>query len=440
MKRNSHKINNPVYQVGMIIFFLFAFVPDTSVYAQKPNVNYDEKAVPSYKLPDPLILNDGSVVSDAQTWWNVRRPEILQMFENEMFGKTPGTKLPASSELTSLDKKALDGKATRKEITIYFTADRKGSCMVLLMYLPNQVKEQAPVFLAMNFDGIHTIQPDTGISITKNWLDINAESGIQNNNAESISRGTAVSRWPVEKIIQRGYGLATFYYEDIDPDFDDGFQNGIHPLFYKPGQEAPAADEWGSIGAWAWGYSRAMDYLETDNGIDKRRIVLMGHSRLGKAALWAGAQDQRFTIVISNNSGCGGAALSKRAFGETVNSINERFPHWFCGNFKKYNNNEQSLPFDQHMLLSLIAPRPVYVASAAEDLWADPQGEFLGALNASPVYKLLGTEGITVSTRPPLSQPVMSPIGYHIRPGKHDVTEYDWECYMNFADSYLRKY
>ncbi|MEX0596334.1 MAG: hypothetical protein WD512_07520 [Candidatus Paceibacterota bacterium] len=221
MKRNSRKINNPVYHVGIIIFFLFVFVPDTSIYAQKSNVNYDEKAVPSYKLPDPLILNNGSVVSDAQTWWNVRRPEILQMFENEMFGKTPGTKLPASFELTSLDKKALGGKATRKEITIYFTADRKGPCMALLIYLPNQVKEQAPVFLAMNFDGIHTIQPDTGISITKNWLDINAESGIQNNKAESISRGTAVSRWPVEKIIQMGFGLATFYYEDIDPDFDD---------------------------------------------------------------------------------------------------------------------------------------------------------------------------------------------------------------------------
>jgi hypothetical protein len=417
---------------------LFTVVPMEAIAQPKP-ANQDESKVPQYTLPDPLKLENGQKVSDSQSWRSKRRPELMKLFENEEYGRSPGKPANLRFETREVNNAALGGRAIRKQVVVYFNGEKDGPKMDLLIYIPSKANQKVPAFLGLNFNGNYSVTMDPAIPLPAGWIPNNREKGITNNQAVESARGNESSRWSIEKIVDHGYALATAYYGDIDPDFDDGFQNGVHPLFYKNGQTKPGPDEWGSIAAWAWGLSRALDYLETDPLIDAKHVAVMGHSRLGKTALWAGAADERFAIVISNDSGCGGAALSKRIFGETVGIINKSFPHWFCTNFKKYNDNEAALPIDQHELIALIAPRPVYVASAQEDAWADPKGEFLSAKFADPVYKLLGTDGLPASEMPGLNQPVMGTIGYHIRTGKHDVTDYDWEQYIKFADKHFAK-
>ncbi len=414
---------------------LIALIFAQLLSAQQFEPNYDESKVPKYILPDVLTTFNGKKVKSVKVWENKRRPELLDYLTENMFGKVPGELKISSVEMLEQADNAYDGKAIRKQVALHFERNGIKLSFTILIFLPKNV-EKAPVFLGYNFYGNHTVTSDVNVIISDAWVDNNPSFGIINNQLTEQSRGVRTNRWSIEKMLEAGIGLATIYYGEVDPDKND-FSDGIHPLLYKKNQEKPEADEWGSIAAWAWGLSRAMDYFESDSNIDAKKVIVFGHSRLGKTSLWAGATDRRFAAVISNNSGCGGAALSKRAFGETVGRINNAFPHWFCGNFKNYNNNEAMMPFDQHELLALIAPRPLYVASAEDDKWADPKGEFLGAYFASPVYKLYGKKGIVTDEMPPVNQPIQNTVAYHIRTGVHDVTPYDWEQYINWAKEQL---
>ncbi len=416
-------------------FLLIAFllVSATAAQAQPPGYNYDEAKVPEYSLPDPLILSSGERVKDAATWAMKRRPEIKTLLESQMFGKAPGKPPGLQFTVTKVVHDAIGGKATRKEVRVTFTEAANGPAMDLMIYVPNGRKGPFPAYLGLNFDGNHGVDPDPRIPLSRGWMANNAKNGITENRATEASRGVEATRWPLERIMDRGYAVATAFYGDIDPDYDDRFVNGVHGALDSRGETRPA-DAWGSIAAWAWGLSRAMDYLETDADILAHRVGVMGHSRLGKAALWAGATDERFTVVVSNDSGEGGAALSHRDFGETVKRINTSFPHWFCANYKQYNDNPREMPFDSHMILSLIAPRPVLICSAEDDKWADPRGEFLGGQGADGVYRLLGTDGLAVRDMPGVNVLVRSAVGFHLRPGPHDVTDADWDAFLDFAD------
>ena len=420
-----------------ILFFSLLFlliVPE--LRAQRENVIYEESKVPQYQLPDVLTRFKGGKIKTEKTWFRKQQPEILKLFTDEVYGRVPGNLGISEVKIWETDDDAVNGLAIRKQLSLFFRKGNHNLEVNVLMYLP-KAAHKSPVFLAYNFSGNHTVYNDPNIRLTEAWVSNNPSVGIINNQVTEQSRASASNGWPVDAIIKAGYGLVTVYYGDVDPDKDD-FSDGPHPFFYQENQTKPKFNEWGTIAAWAWGLSRVMDYLEKDPKVDAQRVAVLGHSRLGKAALWAGATDLRFAMVISNESGCGGAALSRRKFGETVQIINTSFPHWFCDNFVKYDDNEDILPVDQHMLLALIAPRPLYVASAEEDKWADPRGEFLSAKYASAVYELLGLQGLPVKEMPEVNHPVMGTIGYHIRSGKHDLTLYDWQQYLLFADKHLK--
>ena len=314
-----------------------------------------------------------------------------------------------SFKVVHLDKNAMNGAATLKQVDITITANGKTLVIHLTLFTPNNVKNPVPAFLLIDNRGPSNTDP---------------------------TRASKSEFWPVEEAIARGYGMAVFYNADVDPDNFDDFKNGIHALLDK---NPRPSDTWGTLAAWAWGASRCLDYLVTDKDINGKKVAVVGHSRGGKTALWAGAEDPRFAMVVSNESGCGGAALARRQFGETIVRINTSFPHWFCTNYRKYNDNEDQLPVDMHMLLALIAPRALYVDCASDDLWGDPRGSYLSLYNAAPVFKILGTPYDIPEAMPPLNKQVISgKVAYHIRDGAHNMLLKDWNWFMDFADLVLK--
>lgn len=378
------------------------------ISASRSEINYYEEKVPDYVLPDPLIMLNGQKVGNKKQWYAERRPELLELFRKNVYGRVPSTPYNISFSVINSDRNAMGGAATLKQIDIDITSEERSLVIHLTLFTPNMTDKKVPVFLLIDNRGPSNTDP---------------------------FRKVISEFWPAEDVIARGYGIAVFYNADVDPDSHDGFQNGIHGVLDRERDD----DSWGTIAAWAWGASRCMDYFETDSDVDPQKVAVVGHSRGGKTALWAGAEDERFAMVVSNESGCGGAALARRKYGETVAVINRAFPHWFCSNYKKWADNEDAMPVDMHMLIALIAPRAVYVTSADEDLWADPKGSYLSLYHAAPVYRLLGTKSRLPELMPPLDTPVTSgKMAYHVRKGAHDMLLKDWNWFMDFGDRILK--
>lgn len=390
--------------------------------------NFDEAKVGAYTLPDPLVMTDGTPVRTAGQWPG-RRAELLRLFETDIYGVSP----PRPEHMRFVVREqgeAFGGLALRRQVTVLLDGTERGPQMAVLLYLPKGVQGPVPVFVGPNFHGNQSIAADPAIAIATSW--VTPAEGIAKNRATLHSRGTDASQWQVEKLLRAGYGVATYFTGDLYPDGDNQFAYSIQPW---AGTAPSAPDHWGAVATWAWGLSRVLDYLATDTAVDAKRAIVIGHSRYGKTALWAGASDTRFAAVISNDSGEGGASLYRRNFGETIRVMNN---YWFAPNYKTFSERESELPVDAHELIALVAPRPVYIGAASEDLWADPLGQFLAAKAAAPVYRLLGVEGLAAEAMPKPGGVAMSRIAFHLRVGPHDITAWDWDRYIAFADKYVR--
>lgn len=385
-----------------------------------------------YVLPDLLTTAAGEPVESVHAWEQQRRPEILELFSRNVYGRTPATRVVIEYE-RGLTRSALDGAAVVREAVAQFGDPPSRITVPILIYLPAGLDRPAPAFLALNFWGNHEVAHDPAITLSTSWMRPVEQMGIVDNRATESSRGVMARRWPLRRILERGYAVATAHYGDFCLDLDDGYSSGAHRLFGTTGPER-RPDQWAAIGAWAWGMSAVLDCMSFEPDVDQTAVIALGHSRLGKTALWAAAQDERFAMAVSNGSGCGGASLFRHTLGERLHVLSRIRPYWFCPAFAGYELREHDLPVDQHMLIAAIAPRPVYVASAAGDKWADPRGEYLAALHASRAYGLYGKQGLAGAEFPELDQVVIGDLSYHCRSGKHDLTGYDWERFMDAAD------
>jgi dienelactone hydrolase len=374
--------------------------------SQRPDINYVEARVPEYALPDALGTTGARVASPGE--WSGRRAAILELFREHVYGRSPGRPDRLQFQRLQEDASAMAGTATLQRVAVVSGHAGREHRFEITLFLPNAPARPVPVFLLINN------RPGRTRPIGRE------EPGF----------------WPAERLVSRGYAIAALQNAELASDDRDRVREGVIELFEGSGSGPRLPDAGAAIAAWAWGARRAMDYFETESRIDAKRVAVVGHSRGGKAALWAGAEDERFALVVSNESGEGGAALSRRRFGETVERLTTAFPHWFAANYTKFAQHEEALPIDQHMLLALIAPRSLYVASADEDLWSDPRGEFLSLAHASPVYGLWGDRPIGPDDMPGLDRPlVVDRRGYHVRTGGHNLTPYDWDRFADFADA-----
>ena len=432
--------HNPFLPLFLLAFSVIAVRAQAPPPTPKPSpdvvagipVNYDEAKVGTYTLPDPLKLDNGKAVRDAKTWYAKRRPEIEQIFLTQQYGRDPGRPADERFEVTDAGTPALDGKAIRKQITISFSKDDAWPKIHLLVYLPASAKKPVPMFFSINFGAVQNAVDDPGITPGEVW-------DPKTSTLVPPPAGRGFGRINVAAFLDAGIGVATFYYGDVDPDYAGGFTFGIRQRYLKTGETERAADDWGSIAAWAWGMSRVEDYFETDKNIDAKRVAIHGVSRLGKTVMWEGAHDQRFAAVIASCSGEGGAALSRRNYGETIAHLTapSRYPYQFAVNYAKYGGFPDTAPMDANLLVALIAPRPLLLQTGSTDNWSDPKGEFLAAVSAGPVYKLLGKDGLDTDVWPAAKQPILHDLSYYMHDGGHGMVPTDWDIYVQFLKIHL---
>ena len=389
-------------------------------------VNYDESLSGSYTLPDPLMFPNGKIVKNAGQWAKKRRPQILKLFEEFQFGKVPDPPGKLSYKVFDPGTKALNGTAIRKQVTIFFSADTSGHKMDILIYIPANADKPVPLFFNVGFSPNASMVDDPGIK----------EGFIRGRDGKLIpaQRKSPFGRLDPGLFLSQGIGFATVYYGDIEPDFAEGIKYGLRSLYLKDNRKYPGPDEWGAISAWSWGLSRAMDYFERDPQIDPKQVALFGVSRLGKTVLWTGARDKRFGMVISSCSGEGGAALSRRNYGETIDHMTHptRYFYQFAGNWRNFKDDPSKSPVDSHMLIALMAPRPLLLQTGDSDYWSDPKGEFLAAVAAAPVYRLFGKRSLETDSLPPPGVPVLNDLGYYMHKGGHGAMPADYSVFIRF--------
>lgn len=410
---------------------IFALLWSADAQNFPPGTNTDEAKVRTYTLPDPLLMADGSRVRNSKAWIEQRRPEIMRLFEENQFGYTAQKKLHPKHDVWDKDSPALDGKARRTQVRIRFSDDPATPTLRVLLYTPAKASGPVPTLLHLGFSPNSLAVDDPGIEEGFGW-NTQTKQRVPGRQARRIG-----GFYPLP-FLERGFGVAMIYYGDIDPDFDGGAIHGVRTLFGDASKER-GPTEWGTIGTWSWGLSRVLDYLQTNPRVDGRRVALSGVSRLGKTVLWAGALDQRFALVVSLVSGEGGAALSRRNFGETVADLMSptRFQYWFAPNYAKYARNVDALPVDGHMLIAMIAPRPVLVVSGSKDDWADPRGEFLAIVAAEPVYELFGKRGLGTKMWPAPETAILNDMGYFMHDGPHSPPPGDYLVVAQFMGKHL---